>query len=103
MRGELLENLTPWKNQHLLFRTETPLPHHLGAIWRFGDDFRGHPIRCSHQRLPLWDVLADLSAESKIRELDLQRIKGRLSYQDRPGAKEEKGEAETEAIVPFHL
>lgn len=64
------------KKQRSLSKTKMPLPHHLGAIGRLGDDFRGHPIRCSHQRLPLWDVLADLSAEAKIRELDLEGIKG---------------------------
>lgn len=84
-----MENLAP-RNKHWLFKTT--LAHYLGAVRRFGDDFRGHPIRCSHQRLPLWDVLADLSAEAKIRELDLARIKRRLSYQDWPGAREEKWE-----------
>lgn len=80
------------------------VPHHLGAIWWFGDDFRSHPIGCSHQRLPFRDVLADLSTEAKVWELDLWRIKGRLCYQDHPRAKERKEEAKAEMIsIPFHL
>lgn len=44
---------------------------YLGCIQRPGDHFRSHPVGSSHQGLPLRDVFADLSTESKIREFHL--------------------------------
>lgn len=76
-------------------------PPHLSAIWWFGDDLRSHPIGCPHERLPLRDVFADLSAEAKVWKLDLRGKRERLYYWERNRSKERN--KERKHIIPFRL
>ena len=45
---------------------------YLSCIQRPGDHFRSHPVRGSHQGLPLRDIFADLCTEPKVREFHLE-------------------------------
>lgn len=64
---------TAWVRSPLLTSTRALKagPPYLSAIWRFGNDLGSHPIGRPDQRLPLRDVFTDLSAETKVRKLDL--------------------------------
>lgn len=45
---------------------------YLSRIQRPGDHLRSHPVGGSYQGLPLRDIFADLSTESKVREFHLR-------------------------------